>query len=67
MLSRASVYELLRARHVPLREVTALGIGLEDLGAPLGAAARHAGVSRSRLEAACRAASQPAQESETAG
>lgn len=46
---RVSLYELLRARHVPLRQVVALGLGVDDLGAPVGAAARRAGLSPDRL------------------
>nr|WP_297808500.1 hypothetical protein [Tepidiforma sp.] len=50
--NRVSLYELLRARHVPLREVSALGVDRDDLGAPVRTAARRAGLSPERLAAA---------------
>ncbi len=50
--NRVSLYELLRARRVPLRDVSALGVDRDDLGAPVQTAARRAGVSPERLEAA---------------
>lgn len=46
---RVSLYEVLRARQVSLRQVVALGLDVEDLGAPVGAAARRAGMSPDRL------------------
>lgn len=46
---RVSLYEVLRARHVSMRQVVALGLDVEDLGAPVGVAARRAGVSPDRL------------------
>jgi hypothetical protein len=52
VLERVSVYEVLRARHASVRQLGALGLDRDDLGASLGAAARKAGMSPERLAAA---------------
>lgn len=47
-----SVYELVRAWHTTVRELSALGLRSEDLGAPVRVAARRAGIAPERLLAA---------------
>jgi hypothetical protein len=49
---RVSLYEVLRARHASMQQLGAFGLDRDDLGAPLAAAARKAGMSPDRLAAA---------------